>query len=84
MECFSGCRPLALIDWNYAHLHLGELYQETGEPEQAGKLLQSFLDHWPEGSELASSREAMDRLESLVPSSAGAMGSGSGASVSFD
>ncbi len=78
MECFSGCRPMALIDWNYAFLHLGELYLETGEPEQARALLQSFLDHWPAGSELGSSRKARARLDSTGPSSAG----GSGASVS--
>lgn len=65
VECYTGCRPLALIDWNLASFYLGKTYFELGEKDKAHDSLQDFVEQWESGTELEAHQKAQEWLAEL-------------------
>jgi tetratricopeptide (TPR) repeat protein len=67
VECYEGCQPASLIDWNLAFYQLARLHDEAGDEARAADYYRQFLDRWPKATGLPEWRTAEKRLAELRP-----------------
>lgn len=66
-ECYYMCsvRPQNIVDWNVSLLHLGRLYEVSGQLDQAEKYYRRLAQRWTAADDLSVKQEVTQRLKGL-------------------
>ncbi len=71
VECHELCHGLSVIDWALASYHLGRLYEQQGQLEEAVHSYRRFVELWQQDDDLVIWQDATQSLAALTAGGVG-------------